>query len=390
MIMSRDGTKIDVVCFGGEDWWYHNRGHIDFQLMRRFAKNGKVLYVNSIVMQKPKLSQGRRFFAKLLRKTKSIMTGLKKTDAGFWVYSPFSLPVHHLFAARRLNHLLLRIQLWRVRKKLAMKDFIVWVACPAACDIAISMKKARLIYQRTDVYELYPDVPAEVVRRCDLELKAKSDLTVFVNKKLYTSESSQCNKAIYLDHGVDFKKFSTAEKLEEIPADMSSISKPIVGFYGSINGRNTVDTELIAEAAACLPEMSFVLIGKVESDCDDLVRRANVWMLGQKAYEEIPHYGKCFDVAIMPWRQNRWVENCNPVKLKEYLALGKPVVSTPFEQLQGYREVIYEAKTPEAFVESIKKALHEDNPERIAARRAKVLHDSWESKSQLVMRELLI
>lgn len=81
--------------------------HIDMQLMRRFAKMGVTVYVNSIVMQKPKLAQGRKFIEKLVRKTKSIFTGLKKSDAGFWVYSPFTLPVHHLAWARPLNEIIL-------------------------------------------------------------------------------------------------------------------------------------------------------------------------------------------------------------------------------------------------------------------------------------------
>ena len=94
---------INVVCFGGEDWWYHNRAHIDMQLMRQFAKKNISLYVNSIVMQKPNLKEGGRLGKRLLRKLKSMKTGLKKSDAGFWVYSPFTMPVHHLAWARPLN-----------------------------------------------------------------------------------------------------------------------------------------------------------------------------------------------------------------------------------------------------------------------------------------------
>jgi len=90
----------------------------------------------------------------------------------------------------------------------------------------------------------------------------------------------------------------------------------------------------------------------------------------------------------MPWRQNRWIEACNPIKLKEYLALGKPVVSTPFAELEQYLDVVYQARTPEQFVESIKQALDEDSSERIAQRREKVQNASWDSKAQLVLDEL--
>ena len=90
----------------------------------------------------------------------------------------------------------------------------------------------------------------------------------------------------------------------------------------------------------------------------------------------------------MPWKQNRWIEACNPIKLKEYLALGKPIVSTPFVELQKYRDVVYEAKTPREFAECIKQALAEDNAERITGRRKTVLNASWESKAQLVLEKL--
>jgi glycosyltransferase involved in cell wall biosynthesis len=111
-------------------------------------------------------------------------------------------------------------------------------------------------------------------------------------------------------------------------------------------------------------------------------------MLGQKSYELIPQYGKCFDVAFMPWRQGRWIEACNPVKLKEYLALGKPVVSTPFPELSYYNDVTYQGATPEEFALCIERALAEDGPQRIIERRKKVKEATWESKTQLILNTL--
>ena len=305
--MKMTGQTLTMVCFGGEDWWYHNRGHFDFQLMKKFAENNTVLYINSIVMQMPKLSQKKRFLEKLLRKIKSILTGLKKSSAGFWVYSPLSLPLHHIGWARWINSRLLQFQIWCVLKKLGIRDFILWVACPSACDVAIRMKKYKLVYQRTDVYELYPDVPREIIRGYDLKLKAESDLTIFVSRALYNREATLCRKAVYLDHGVDYEKFGYADRLKTVPPDIAGIAGPIVGFFGSINGRNTVDIELLEKLAILLPDMSFVLIGKVAANYTNLLPKKNIWMLGQKPYEQIPYYGRCFDVAILPWRQNEWI-----------------------------------------------------------------------------------
>ncbi len=90
----------------------------------------------------------------------------------------------------------------------------------------------------------------------------------------------------------------------------------------------------------------------------------------------------------MPWRQNRLNKACNPIKLKKYLALGKPVVSTPFTELQKYQDVVYQANTPEEFAKRIEKALAEDSPERVAARRKKVETSKWDSKAKLVLNKL--
>ena len=195
-------------------------------------------------------------------------------------------------------------------------------------------------------------------------------------------------KAFYLDHGVDFEKFAFAEKDPNILSDMVNIPKPIIGYFGAIDS-HSVNIALATKIAELLPEMSFVYVGTVSSDCSELTAKRNVWMLGQKDYEEIPHYGKCFDVAILPWIQNRWTEAANPIKVKEYLALGKPFVSTPvFTQIQEYLDVAYVAETPEEFADCIKKALSEDSPERISARRKKVEKDTWNSKADRILCEL--
>lgn len=380
--------SVDVLCFGGEDWWYHNRGHIDMQLMRRFGQLGTSVYVNSIVMQKANVTRGRKFIQKAMRKTKSILTGLKKTDAGLWVYSPFSLPLHHISWARRLNETLLSHQIRRIANRLGLHSPIVWVACPAACNVAIKLRKSKLVYQRTDRFEEYPNVDVNVVKEYDRKLKRSADLSVFVSHTLYEQERSQCRRAFFLDHGVDYDMFAGAELDQMKPEDVAKIARPIVGFFGGIDD-HTSDIGFAERVADLLPMMSFVFVGKASADCSGLASRKNVFMLGQRPYERIPHYGKCFDVAIMPWRQNRWIEACNPIKLKEYLALGKPVVSTPFPELQQYLDVVYQARTPEQFAESIERALAEDCSERISRRREKVRKSTWESKVQLVLDELL-
>ena len=380
--------NISFICFGGEDWWYHNRAHTDMQLMRRFSRIGTTVYVNSIMMRKYKIINGSNFTEKLVRKVRSILKGLQRSSAGFWVYSPFTLPVHHISWARPLNEAMLRCQMKRMMRKLHIDAHVVWVACPAACNTAIRMKKVKLVYQRTDRYEDDPNVDRNVILDYDRRLKANADITVYVNKQLYDQEASQCKNALFLDHGVDYEMFAMDGSNSDKPGDIAGIKRPIVGYFGALDDHK-LDTSFLDMVAERLPDMSFVFIGKSSVDCSTLSARKNVWLLGQKPYEQIPQYGECFDVAILPWKINKWTEAANPIKFKEYLALGKPVVSTPaFSELQRYLDVVYEASSPEGFAECIRKAYAENDAELVKKRRQRVVGISWESKAEMVLGEL--
>lgn len=385
--MKNSQKQAWFVCFGGEDWWYHNHGHIDFQLMKRFAIDSEVLYVNSLVMQKLGILHKNSFKTRLIRKAKSIIHGLKKTEAGFWVYSPLSLPLHQYKWGRFLNEIIVRLQIKYAATRLGIHQPVVWVACPAACNVADKMKKSRLVYQRTDRYEEYPNTDAHSIEIYDRKMKSNADLTIFVNSELYNKEAEQCKRAIYLDHGVDFDLFAEAENSNFIPADMRDFCKPVAGFFGAIDS-HTFDSDFVCELADLLPRVTFILIGKSSLNSSRLHLRSNIRMLGQKSYDQIPHYGKCFDVAIMPWMKNSWIQACNPVKLKEYLALGKPVVSRTFPELQKYSDVVYQTDDVEDFARLITEAIESNTAPAVEARRQRVKQFTWENKAQTVLSEL--
>ena len=385
--MKGRSVGLDFVCFGGEDWWYHNRGHIDMQLMKRFAGQGNVLYINSIMMQKPKLSHGKKLFAKIIRKGKSMMRSCKKTTAGFWAYSPMSLPVHHVGWLRKLNNYALKHQIEAAQKKIKINFPVIWVACPTACETALNLNRTALVYQKTDKYDEFPNVDSLLISNYDKKLMREADLTIFVNEALYNEQKTLCKNSLYLDHGVDNEMFANAFKSGYIPNDIWGVEKPIAGFFGGIDD-HTFDYHFMLEVIKLLPSVSFVFVGGASFDCGEMLKMANVRMTGCKNYEEIPHYGKCFDVAIMPWRQNKWIANCNPIKLKEYLALGKPVVSTPFTELSKYTDVVYQADSPTKFAQAILDAYANDSELLVKARRAKVVSASWEQKASVVLNKL--
>jgi len=380
--------RINIVCFGDNDWWYHNHGHMDIQLMKRYAKLGNVLYVNSIVVRKFNIQEGTMFLQRVKRKLCSIARGMKPSGIeNMTVYSPFSMPVHHISIARELNQIALRLQIRQCINRLNMSKPIVWVACPGAAEAAVKLPYTKLVYQRSDRYEMFPGVDVKQVKRYDELLKERADLVIYVNRELFRQEQFQCKKAIYLDHGVDYEVFANAHKEPYVPGEMKRIPRPVLGFYGGIDN-HTLNIVLIKEIADLLSDISIVLIGNSSVDLSALTSRKNVYLLSQKPYEQIPHYAKCFDVCFMPWQQNEWIAACNPVKLKEYLALGKPIVSTPFDELNKYKGLIEVASDSGSFAQAVRKACRENDPELVSTRQRRVRHCTWDAKAKEVLLAL--
>jgi len=185
---------------------------------------------------------------------------------------------------------------------------------------------------------------------------------------------------VYLDHGVDLDHFVPEPPGGE-PPDLAAIPRPRVGFFGGIDDY-TVDVDLLERVARDLPEAHLVLIGDSTVPLDRLTAHPNVHHLGPRPYRDIPRYGHGFDVALMPWVQNPWIEAANPIKLKEYLALGLPVVSTDFPEVHRYRHVVAVTGSPAAFVEAVRAGIAGAGPATPAERRAAVADASWDARAR--------
>ena len=213
----------------------------------------------------------------------------------------------------------------------------------------------------------------------DDQLAKSANLVLYVNTALWQQGLNVNKNSLLIGHGVDFDLFANAANSNHVPEDIAKIPTPIIGFFGDISDK-TSDLALLEFAARKLPEMSFVFVGPVSADVSRLRQFANVHFLGPKPYAEIPFYGNRFDVAIMPWNKNRWIEFCNPVKIKEYLALGKPVVSTYYPEIEPYSDLVCVAKDYDAFVSCIRSAAQERDPAKQKDRRERVRNETWNSK----------
>ncbi len=368
-----------IICFAGCDWWYHNRGLFCPQVMKRLAKDFKILFVNSLGMRIPSLRKDRNAIKKVFRKLRSILRFMRKDPNGMWVLSPLSLPVRSPIG-RKINRLGVFLQVKMAAALLGLKEPVIYVGCPPALEVARTLGRRRLlIYERTDLFEEMPGVDKSYIAALDEELTASADIVLYVNNALYQRGLAENKNSLLLGHGVDFDLFVQAAESEEQPEDIAKIARPIVGFFGDVSDK-TSDLALVEFAAMQLPDSSFVFVGPVSADVSTLMQLPNVHFLGQKPYEQVPYYGKAFDVAIMPWNQNRWIEFCNPVKAKEYLALGKPVVSMYYPEIEAYADVVYVARDYEGFVRCIREALEENDPAKIRQRQQKVKDETWDAK----------
>jgi len=371
-----------IICFGGEDWWYHNRGHYDMQMMRRLSRMCPVLYVNSIGMRVPRPGEGRMFVRRIGRKLRSLRRGMVQIADNFAVFSPFVLPGRRGLALTR--RLLARAVRSAARKQ-KITHPLVWVACPTAAEVIDALHPAAVLYQRTDRYEHFNGVNVDRISAYDARLKARADLTVFCSKFLYEREADDCRSACIVDHGVDFERFEAASSgVAALPRDIAALGRPRIGFVGAIDA-HTFDPDLFLEVARRIPTARFVLVGPCSLPAG-WCQASNVSILGQRPYEEIHSYMAACDVLIMPWRRSEWIEACNPVKLKEYLATGRPVVSTDFPELRAYDGLVRSVRDAEAFAEAVRSALRDGGDPR--PRRQRVCRENWSSKAQAVLDEL--
>lgn len=348
-IGTHDPVSADgIVCFGGEDWWYHNRGHYDLQMMREASKHIPVLYINSIGMRSPRASEGRMFVTRVARKTRSFLRGLVRVRHRFSVYSPVTSPLlRKIRLGRRLTAMQVKLAIRRSR----MRRPVIWVAVPTAGELLPYLEFRQLVYQRTDRFEEFNAGDADAIRRLDRALKNDADVTLFASHFLLKQEAGQCKRALFVDHGVDYERFVRASINPVDPPDVAAIPRPRIGFIGGVDA-HTFNPKLFVDVVRKLADYSFLLVGAISLPggwCEE----PNVWMLGRKPYSEVPDYMASCDVLMMPWRDNEWIKACNPVKLKEYLATGRPVVSTWFPELDHFGNHVMVAGDSDEFAAAI-------------------------------------
>ena len=211
------------------------------------------------------------------------------------------------------------------------------------------------------------------------DLLGKADLVFTSSEQLCRERQHYNPKTFFVPHGVDIAHFSRAlDPDTPTPADIRGMKPPVVGFFGLI--ADWVDLSIIRHLALARSRWSFALVGKAITDLGPVYGLPNVYLLGQKPYEVLPGYCKAFDVGIIPFRINELTLKANPLKLREYLAAGLPVVSTDLPEIRKYHNLVRIASRPDAFLGEIEAALGERGEIQTRLRVEAMKGESWEAR----------
>lgn len=212
-------------------------------------------------------------------------------------------------------------------------QYLSWYYTPMALDFTRHLRPLAVIYDCMDELSAFRGAPESLTLR-ERELFQMADLVFTGGQSLYEAKRNQHRSVFAFPSSIDREHFNQARKPIAEPADQRDIPHPRLGFFGVVDER--FDIELLDEAARLRPDWQFVIIGPVvKIDPEILPRRANIHYLGGKSYQELPSYIAGWDVALLLFAQNESTRFISPTKTPEYLAAGKPVVSTPI------RDVVY-------------------------------------------------
>ncbi|HEY6245561.1 MAG TPA: glycosyltransferase [Pyrinomonadaceae bacterium] len=377
-------TNHSIICFGGEDWWYHHP-HSKAHLMRKFAQAGnRVIFVNSISMGLPGLAH-KDLLPRIKRKLGSYSKLARQTDEGITVVSPASLPFFGTAAARAMNRQVIGAQIRRLAKSRGLTKPILWIAIPTAAEMIGEFDESAVVYHVSDKYDAntmdHATDPA-LIRRLHEHAIEAADLVFYSGRKLFDEATEGRDHSHLLEQGVDFERWSKVRSLTVAP-QIESIPRPRIGYFGAIEPW-LLDQELIKKAARERPSWHWVLIGNLSRGVE-VQGLANTHFLPPVAYEELPHYAAGFDVCVLPWEtEQAFTSYGSAIKVREYLATGKPVVISPLPEYESMKDVLRIARSREEFLRLIDEALTETDPSLAAKRQAAVASGTWGARAEWV------
>ena len=261
----------------------------------------------------------------------------------------------------------------------SISDYVLWYYTPMAIAFTRHLRPRAVVYDCMDELSAFAGAPASMRER-EQELLKRADVVFTGGQALFESKRHSHSNVFAFPSSVDVEHFARARASQSDPDDQSHIPHPRLGFFGVIDER--MDLELLRQVAAARPDWHLVIVGpvvKIDPSC--LPVAANLHYLGPKQYEELPLYLAGWDVALLPFARNDATRYISPTKTPEYLAAGKPVVSTSIRDVvrpYGATGLARIADDPADFVAAIEAALAEPTSERLRQVDAFLTQTSWD------------
>ena len=344
--------------------------------MRVLAKDNRILWINAIANRMPTASG--KDVSRIFKKIKSFMEPVREVEPNIFVLNPFEIPAYGSPAIVSANRRYLIRQVKTAMRGLGFSNVVNMVFNPAAGMIAGELGETELIYYCVDEYTAFTGSAA--LKDIEENLFRKSDLVVVSAEKLFESKHKYNANTHIIRHGTDWRHFRTAIDQElEIPADIADLPRPLIGFHGLL--ADWVDYELIKKTAEHFSTGSVVLVGKTSVDAEQKIKILNgvpnIHILGRKPYADLPAYCRAFDVALNPFEINELTLAANPLKVREYLAAGLPVVSTDIPEVRVLEDCLV-GTDHDDFIAKIESALADPKLRKDVS--DAIAHESWEAK----------
>jgi UDP-galactopyranose mutase len=277
----------------------------------------------------------------------------------------------------------------RLFKEYGIEEHVLWYYTPMAMSFTRHLNPVAVIYDCMDELSAFKGAPP-ALRFHEAELFNRADLVFTGGQSLYEAKRKQHRSVHAFPSSIDVKHFGQARHITDEPADQKDIPHPRLGFFGVIDER--LDIELVRGLAEARPDWHLVIIGPVvKISEEDLPRRENIHYLGGKSYKELPAYLAGWDVAMLTFARNESTRFISPTKTPEYLAAGKPVVSTSIRDVvrpYGQLELVRIADSVEDFARACEAAMKDDRQEHVRRVDQFLARTSWD-KTWEEMRELI-
>ena len=386
----------NIICISWLNW--DRLPLVMHHMMKRLSENNRILFVDPAIALTTFFIHPRssRF---LLQKIRFWLKGIKKVTESLYVYypPPLFLQFGHLAINDRFNQHYLGHAINRFAKQLDFNSPILWLYDPYAVKPDGLFDEKLICYDCNDDISSFANLSYKKNNMLALEeeLVKKAHLVFATSKNLYHAKKESNPNTYYFPSGVDFEQFHKALLHScKIPDDVKYFTKPIIGFVGAITNYR-INWEWIQSMSISRPEWTIVFIGpRLESPPDEILQQENIHFLGSKDTGSLAGYLKAFDVCIIPYKGETFLKSCQPTKTFEYLAAGKPVVSSYIPELEDYMMVVRLSKNENEFIANIDAALEEGKKQEFVQRCLETAKgNTWENRvekiSELIERALI-